>query len=185
MWYNNTSIRYPQGGITKMSENRVVYLDHAATSGTKAPGVAQAVREYLDGLAVNVNRSTYARSSDVAMRVLRCRELLAARMRFPHPATHVVFTPGQTAGLNMVLKGLLHAGGRVLVSSMEHNAVMRPLRQLERLCGVTVDRAPCAPDGTLRAEDILPFLHADTRLAVFTHASNCLLYTSPSPRDTR
>ena len=172
MWYNNTSIRYPQGGITKMSENRVVYLDHAATSGTKAPGVAQAVREYLDGLAVNVNRSTYARSSDVAMRVLRCRELLAARMRFPHPATHVVFTPGQTAGLNMVLKGLLHAGGRVLVSSMEHNAVMRPLRQLERLCGVTVDRVPCAPDGTLRAEDILPFLHADTRLAVFTHASN-------------
>lgn len=171
MWYNITNKRYAQGGITKMPERRTIYLDHAATSGKKAPGVADAAAAYLRETAVNVNRSTYALSSDVAMRVLRCRELLADRFRFDSP-THVVFTPGQTAGLNMVVKGLLRPGDRVLVSSMEHNAVMRPLKQLERLIGITIDRVPCAPDGTLRAEDILPWLHANTRLAVLTHASN-------------
>lgn len=154
-----------------MSEISSVYLDHAATSGTKAPGVGDAVAAYLNGLAVNINRSTYARASGAAMHVLECRELLASRFRFPSPA-HVVFTPGQTAGINMVVKGLLRPGDRVLVSSMEHNAVMRPLRQLERLIGITIDRVPCAPDGTLCADGLLPYLHADTRLAVFTHASN-------------
>lgn len=154
-----------------MSTDSVVYLDHAATSGKKAPGVSAAVAAYLDGLAANVNRSTYAVSSQAAMHVLECRELLASRFRFPSPS-YVVFTPGQTAGLNMVIKGLLRPGDRVVVSSMEHNAVMRPLNQLQRLAGVTIDRVPCAPDGTLEPDAILPYLHADTRLAVFTHASN-------------
>ena len=143
MWYNITNKRYAQGGITKMPERRTIYLDHAATSGKKAPGVADAAAAYLRETAVNVNRSTYALSSDVAMRVLRCRELLADRFRFDSP-THVVFTPGQTAGLNMVIKGLLRPGDRVLVSSMEHNAVMRPLKQLERLIGITSSFQPLA-----------------------------------------
>lgn len=154
-----------------MSTESVIYLDHAATSGKKAPGVSTAVAAYLDGLAANVNRSTYAVSSQAAMRVLECRELLASRFRFASPS-HVVFTPGQTAGLNMVIKGLLRPGDRVVVSSMEHNAVMRPLNQLQRLAGIKIDRVPCAPDGTLDPRAILPYLHEDTRLAVFTHASN-------------
>ena len=67
--------------------------------------------------------------------------------------------PGQTAGLNMVIKGLLRPGDRVVVSSMEHNAVMRPLNQLQRLAGIKIDRVPCAPDGTLDPRAILPYLH--------------------------
>ena len=89
-----------------MCNQHPIYLDHAATSGKKAPGVAEAVYECLSGLSANVNRSTYALSSSVAMRVLECRELLADRFSFPDPS-HVVFTPGQTAGLNMVLQGYL------------------------------------------------------------------------------
>lgn len=148
-----------------------IYLDHAATSGKKAPGVAEAVFESLSGLSANVNRSTYALSSSAAMRVLECRELLADRFSFPDPS-HVVFTPGQTAGLNMVLQGYLAPEDHVLVSSMEHNAVMRPLQALAQSIGVVIDRVPCAEDGTLDPDRLIPCLHPRTKLAVFTHASN-------------
>lgn len=154
-----------------MCNQHPIYLDHAATSGKKAPGVAEAVYECLSGLSANVNRSTYALSSSVAMRVLECRELLADRFSFPDPS-HVVFTPGQTAGLNMVLQGYLAPHDHVLVSSMEHNAVMRPLQSLAKSKGVVIDRVPCAEDGTLEPDQILSYLHPRTKLAVFTHASN-------------
>lgn len=154
-----------------MFENTVIYLDHAATSGKKAPGVGEAVGCSLSALSVNINRSTYEQSSDTAMRVLECRELIAERFGFGHPS-HVVFTAGQTQSLNQIIKGCLRAGDRVLVSSMEHNAVMRPLKQLERLLGIKIDRVPCRADGSLEAFEILPYLHDDTRLAIFTHASN-------------
>lgn len=154
-----------------MFHPHTIYLDHAATSGKKAPGVAEAVFESLSGLSTNVNRSTYALSSSAAMRVLECRELLADRFSFPDPS-HVVFTPGQTAGLNTVLQGYLAPEDHVLVSSMEHNAVMRPLQALAQSIGVVIDRVPCAEDGTLDPDRLIPCLHPRTKLAVFTHASN-------------
>ena len=61
----------------------------------------------------------------------------------------MVFTPNLTTSLNLLLKGFLRPGDHVLVSSMEHNAVMRPLRHLEA-AGVMFDRVPCNPDGTMR-----------------------------------
>lgn len=154
-----------------MSHPRTIYLDHAATSGKKAPGVAEAVYENLSGLCANVNRSTYSLSSSASMRVLECRELLADRFSFPDPS-HVVFTSGQTTSLNMVLQGYLAPQDHVLVSSMEHNAVMRPLQALAQSIGVVIDRVPCAADGSLDPSRLRPYLHPRTKLAVFTHASN-------------
>ena len=71
------------------------------------------------------------------MTTLALRQRLAALFRFPEMPTHVILTPGATAGLNMIISGLLHGGGHCIVSSMEHNAVMRPLL---RLPGVEVSR---------------------------------------------
>jgi len=154
-----------------MKNTSLIYLDNAATSGMKAPAVAEAIQSYFRETSVNINRSTYASASAAAMRILECRELAAAMFGLDDP-THVIFTPGHTAGLNMVIKGYLREGDHVLTSSVEHNAVMRPLQQLAEEKHVVIDRVPCHEDGSLIAEEIIPFIHANTRLAIFTHASN-------------
>lgn len=108
-----------------------IYLDNAATAFPKAPGVSNAMKYYLDAVGANINRSVYGRAQEAGLTTLKLREQLKEFFSFPEKATHVLLTPGNTAGLNMVIKGLLHPGDHVLVSSMEHNAVMRPLLQLQ------------------------------------------------------
>ena len=148
-----------------------VYLDHAATSFPKAPGVAEAMSAYLLHNGANVNRGTYHRASSAAMTVLETRLLLKELFHFPGEETHVLFTPGDTYGLNQILCGFLRPGDHVIVSSMEHNAVMRPLTALREL-GVTFSRIPADRAGHTEARDLLPLIRENTRLVMVSHASN-------------
>ncbi len=149
---------------------KIYYLDHAATSFPKAPGVGDAVKRYLDAVGVNINRSTYAASTQAATVALETRERLCALFRFSG-VTHAVFTPGQTYSLNLVIHGLLENGGHAIVSCMEHNAVMRPLTQLAAR-GAAFTRIPVAPDGAFDFSALECAFRPDTRLCVMTHASN-------------
>ena len=106
---------------------RTTYLDNAATSFPKPEGVSCAMKTYMDTVGATINRSVYGAAQDAGLTTLLLRESLARFFHFPEPATHVILTPGATAGLNMVIKGLLKPGDHCIVSSMEHNAVMRPL----------------------------------------------------------
>ena len=151
---------------------RKIYLDQAATSCPKAPGVADAVYRYLSGSAVNVNRGTYGDAYSLEEQILDTREQLLKLFHFTSGrGKNVIFTSGVTASLNILLKGILHPGDHVLVSSMEHNAVMRPLVQLSHT-GVTFDRIPCSHDGTLLLHEAENLLRPETRLLVCLHASN-------------
>ena len=151
---------------------RKIYLDQAATSCPKAPGVADAVYRYLSGSAVNVNRGTYGDAYSLEEQILDTREQLLKLFHFTSGrGKNVIFTSGVTASLNMLLKGILRPGDHVLVSSMEHNAVMRPRIQLTHT-GVTFDRIPCSSDGTLLLHEAENLLRPETRLLVCLHASN-------------
>ena len=156
---------------TQSGEPRaLIYLDQAATSRPKAAGVGEAMRFYIDEVCANVNRSTYAPAMSAAIRVLETREKLCTLFGFDDP-THVIFTPGQTYSLNMVIKGLLKPGDHALVSSLEHNGVMRPLTQLAEH-GVSFDRIPQTPDDTLDLDAARAMIRPNTRLMLLTHASN-------------
>lgn len=149
-----------------------IYLDQASTSYPKAPSVAQAVYDYLNGSAVNVNRGGYQAAYSVEEQIFETREQLLRLFHFTSgKGKNVIFTPNITTSLNILLKGLLKSGDHVLVSSMEHNAVMRPLVQLTRH-GVTFDRIPCSADGSLLIEKAEELLKPNTRLLVCLHASN-------------
>lgn len=148
----------------------MVYLDNAATSYPKAPGVASAMADYVEKVGATINRSSYASAQEAGLVTLSLRERLCRLFNHPDP-THVVLTPGATAGLNMVIKGLLRPGDHCLVSSMEHNAVMRPLVQLERE-GVAFERIPCDAQGRLRLEALPGMIKLNTRLVVMAHGSN-------------
>ena len=154
----------------EFSGRQVVYLDQAATSRPKAPGVGDAMRFYIEEVCANVNRSTYAPATGAALCVLETREALCSIFGFSDP-THVILTPGQTISLNLVIKGLLRTGDHVLVSPLEHNGVMRPLTQmLER--GVTFDRIPMTVDDELDLSAARALIRPNTRLMLITHASN-------------
>ena len=151
-------------------EQEKIYLDNAATSFPKPEEVPMAVYDYMTKLGTNVNRGGYATAYDTESVVFECRELIGALFHAPD-YKNVVFTRNITESMNVVLKGLLHSGDHVIVSSMEHNAVMRPIRQLEKK-GVSFTRAQCESDGSLKPEKLLSCLRPDTKAVVMTHASN-------------
>ena len=149
-----------------------IYLDQAATSYPKAPGTADAVYRYMTECGCNVSRGGYAGAYSAEelvydTRVLLCR-LFSCDETDPKK---VVFTKNVTESLNVLLKGLLRPGDHVLVSSMEHNAVMRPLGQLAKQ-GIRVTRVPCAGDGSMDPADLETRIEKDTRAVIMLHASN-------------
>jgi cysteine desulfurase family protein len=119
----------------------MIYLDHAATAGPRRPEVLEAVAAVLrDGLG-NPGRSGHDLSLRAARLLEESRCAVASFFGLSDPA-RLVFTPGATASINIVLRGFLRSGDTVLASAWEHNAVMRPLRWLEREMGVRVEILP-------------------------------------------
>lgn len=150
---------------------RSIYLDNGATSFPKAPGVAEAMMHYIRDVGANINRGSYAQALDAGTVVLETRRQLARIFHFTGPESHVVFTPGATYGLNQLLRGFLSAGDHVIVSSLEHNAVLRPLHELE-MAGVSVSVIPADAEGRTDPDDIRPLMQAATKLVLVCHASN-------------
>lgn len=148
---------------------KTIYLDNAATSFPKPEGVSDAMMTYINQVGATINRSVYGSAQNAGLVTLQLRERLKKLFHFPDPVTHVILTPGATWGLNMVIKGFLKPGDHCIVSSMEHNAVMRPLLQLE---GVGFDRIPCNREGLLNSAAIEPLIQPNTKLLVMTHGSN-------------
>lgn len=147
-----------------------IYFDNGSTSFPKAPHVAEKMAELLTKGAFNINRGSYAEAYEVEEMVLETREKLA-RLFHAKDSRQVIFTPGITYSINLFLKGLLKPGDHVITTSMEHNAVMRPLHQLEKE-GITYDMVKGDAAGRVRAEDFEPLIRKETKAVIMLHASN-------------
>lgn len=147
-----------------------IYLDHAATSWPKPPGVAEAMVRFLENVGANPGRSAHSLSVEAARIVYDAREAVAEVLGVDDPA-RVVFGANLTEGLNLALRGLLRPGDHVITSSVEHNAMMRPLRALEaRQVAVTV--VPGTPAGELDLGLLEAAIRPATVLIAINHASN-------------
>ena len=147
-----------------------IYLDNASTTFPKAPNVASAMADYITNCGININRGSYSLAYDVEDIIYTTRQRLHTLFN-GHDPSHVIFTQNVTMSLNMVIKGLLKAGDHVLVSSMEHNAVMRPLTQLLDE-GITFDTIPCDFTGSIQMDSIEPLIRPNTVALIINHASN-------------
>ena len=147
-----------------------IYLDQASPSFPKAPGVAQAMMDYLTMNGVNVNRGCYSSAYSAEEVIYETRQLLAELFHFSK-CKNVIFTPNVTTSLNFILKGFLKPGDHILVSAMEHNAVMRPVVQLAS-SGISFDRIPCRTDGSMILEKVEELIRPETKAIVTLHASN-------------
>jgi cysteine desulfurase family protein len=150
--------------------NKSVYMDNGATSFPKAPGVAEAMYSYITEVGGSVNRGAYDSAFSAENIVFETREKIAELFNFNKPE-NVVFTKNITESLNVLIKGLLQKGDHVVVSSMEHNAVMRPLVAL-RSRGVDFSRAASDNEGNLDIEDFKRQIKKNTKAVIMTHGSN-------------
>lgn len=147
-----------------------LYLDNGATSFPKAPGVVESMSNYLLNVGCNVNRGAYKSSFEAENVVFETRELICELFNFDKPE-NVIFTKNITESLNVLIKGLIKKGDHVIVSSMEHNAVMRPLNSIVSK-GAEFSKITCNKNGELNPEDIIKKIKHNTKAVIMLHASN-------------
>ena len=149
---------------------RQVYLDNAAATWPNPPEVVSAMAHFLNQVGANPGRSGHQASVEAARVVYRAREAVAGLLGLADPL-RVVFTANATHALNLALYGMLGPADHCITTSMEHNSVMRPLRDLEANgMGLTV--VPCSPEGVLDPADVERAIVPETAMIVMNHASN-------------
>ena len=147
-----------------------IYLDNAATSFPKPPGVVEAVTRYLTDEGVSLGRASTRSGEETARRVSQLRTKLG-QFFGAGPGDEVVFTFSGTDSLNMALHGFLKPGDHVVTTDIEHNSVLRPLEWL-RQRGIAVTHVPCDSAGRVATDDIRQAIRPETRLLAVSHASN-------------
>ena len=148
---------------------KYVYMDNGATSYPKAPYVAESMSDYILNVGTNVNRGAYSSSFKAENIVYETRELLCELFNFNKPE-NVIFTKNITESMNVLIKGILKETDHVIVSSMEHNAVMRPLNSFNGKIEYT--KVICNKSGELNIEDVERAIKSNTKAIIMTHASN-------------
>jgi cysteine desulfurase family protein len=149
-----------------------IYMNNGATTWPKPACVPGAMADFLTKGGANLARGTASdRDLGALDMVLTCREELADLFGAPGgDPRNITFTSSVTESLNVILKGFLKPGMTVVTSSMEHNALIRPLRRLESK-GVIVRIVECDPEGFLPPGDFAESLEGAS-LAAISHASN-------------
>lgn len=149
----------------------MIYLDNSATSWPKPREVHQAVLDAVKTYGANPGRSGHKMSIAASSEIFKCRMSVAEFFGIDDPSK-VIFTLNATDSLNIAIKGILKENDHVIVSSMEHNSVLRPIYALSQEKGVTYDMVYGNVYGYVSAEDIEKAIKPNTALIILTHASN-------------
>ena len=149
----------------------MIYLDNAATTWPKPAGVIPAAGRAAGVFGANPGRGGYAMAQETDRRLFECRSRAAGFFGLEQPEG-LVYTPGCTWAINTVLHGCLRPGDHIVISDMEHNAVTRPLRELEKR-GVSVSRAKVTEgDPSATAMSFRNAVRRNTAMIFCTHGSN-------------
>lgn len=155
-----------------MNAGRTIYLDHAATSFPKPEAVKRAVGDYFDQYSANPGRSAHSLSLEASRFLFEARETIAAFFHVDD-SRKVIFTRNVTESLNLAIYGMVRKGDRIVTTSMEHNSVMRPLRDLEARGIIQLTVVPSSPEGYADIEGIGRTMGSGpVKLLVVNHASN-------------
>jgi len=148
----------------------MIYLDNAASSWPKPQSVTEAMTDFMTNVGANPGRSGHRLSIEAGRIVYNARENVAALFGMTDPM-RVIFGLNATDGLNLGIRGVLAKGDHVVTSSMEHNSVMRPLRDMEKQ-GIEITIVQCSKEGCLDPEKVNEAIRKNTRLIELNHASN-------------
>lgn len=150
-----------------------IYLDNAATSYPKPYTVIDKMSYFMKNIGATTGRGAYKSEIESDRLVYNCRKSLCRLFNFDIPS-NIVFTYNITEALNLTINGILKDGDHVIISSIEHNSVTRPLKILEKSRNIHISKVPCNCSGISDIMKIEKLIKPNTRLIVFTHASNVL-----------
>ncbi|SDC00285.1 MULTISPECIES: aminotransferase class V-fold PLP-dependent enzyme [unclassified Candidatus Frackibacter] len=148
-----------------------VYFDNAATSYPKPDIVYDKMSEFFKNNGVSAGRGAYQKAFQAEQAIFGTRKSLAQLFNVSDP-TRIVFTHNVTEAINLALKGLLEAGDHVITTSLEHNAIWRPLKELERDRGIEITKIECNSSGQIDIDEIENEIKDNTKLIACLHASN-------------
>lgn len=151
----------------------MIYLDNAATTYPKPARVNEKVIERLTNGIGSPGRGEHAYALNATNEVADIRKNFAKFFGLIDDF-RIVFTYSATDALNMAMKGLLEEGDDVVISAMEHNSVVRPLKGLERDGKITLHIIPCDDKGYIDLDEFSKVMAENDKikLVVISHASN-------------
>ncbi|MCC3868108.1 aminotransferase class V-fold PLP-dependent enzyme [Terrisporobacter mayombei] len=150
-----------------------IYLDNAATSFPKPKEVSEAVYDFMTNNGTSSGRGAYKKAMESDFIIYECRKLIGELFNFNNPK-NVIFTSNVTESINMVLRGMLKENDHVITSSLEHNAVWRTLKTLEKEKNIDISKVKCDKHGITKANDVEKLIKENTKLIIFTAASNVI-----------
>ncbi len=147
-----------------------IYMDNAATSFPKPESVYKAIDNFNRYLGSSPGRGTHSQTLQAGSIILEARESLARLFNIEN-CTNIAFTTNITESLNTAFKGYLQPGDHIITTSMEHNAVARPLYALSQT-GIEWTAVACNSEGVLDPDHIRSAIKSNTRMICMSHASN-------------
>lgn len=151
----------------------VHYLDNAATTWPKPPGVAEAMAVCMRDYAANPGRGGHHMAVQ-ASRVLFQTRVQLAKLFHVRNANNIVYTSNTTEALNLAIKGFVKPGMHVISTGVEHNSVRRPLEYMARAHGVEVTYLKTDRKGYIDLQELEQKIRPQTGLVVINHSSNLL-----------
>ncbi len=149
----------------------MIYLDNAATSYPKPPEVIDAVKNSMIFYGANPGRSGYDMSVKTAEEVFLTRSKINDFFN-GYGSEYVSFFSNCTYALNTAIKGIVKRGDHIIISSLEHNSVLRPVYALKMsgTADFTVFKAD-ENEGVL-LNNFRKSFRKNTKLCVVTAVSN-------------
>ena len=149
----------------------MIYLDNGATTFPKPQIVVNAVNSATRNFSANPGRGGHRMAMKASEMVFESRNTVADFFGVDNPEK-VIFTLNCTTALNTVIKGVLHPGDHVIISSYEHNAVVRPLEKLKEK-GISYTVAQVVEgDNEQTLNNFRDAIKDNTKLMICTMASN-------------
>jgi cysteine desulfurase / selenocysteine lyase len=161
-----------------MSEERIIYLDNAATSFPKPDVVHDAVRDFYSKNGVNPGRTGCDLALNAEQKINETRKRFSAFFNASLEAAgkekdpnRLVFTMNATMSLNLVINGLINPGDHIITTHLEHNSVIRPVNHKVR-DGAEATFVRPDSEGYIDPEDIRRAIRKNTKLVIVNHGSN-------------
>ncbi|MBN1620006.1 aminotransferase class V-fold PLP-dependent enzyme [candidate division WOR-3 bacterium] len=157
---------------------KFIYLDNSATSWPKPPEVIRAVKAFMEYPGASPSRGSHRMSVEAGRMAYECREEMADFFGLKDPL-RVVFTLNATESINTALFGILNPGDHVVTTSLEHNAVMRPLNFLRDKRSVEYTVVRSSEKGEIDPDDFRKAVKKNTKMFAVNHCSNVIGSLAP------
>lgn len=159
----------------------LVYLDSAATT-QKPDTVIEGIKRFYSEENANIHRGIYPLAARATSLFESSRDKVQAFINAAK-REEVIFTPGTTAGINLVatsfLNTRLQAGDNIVITAMEHHANLVPWQIACQKAEAELRIVPMTPKGALRLDAYQSLLDERTKLVALTHISNTLGTINP------